>query len=71
MRTYSAPLVEQNGFSLVEVWDTDAAGASVLVGYTILDSEGNPVAPIGSYDDALAEFDRLTNDNDRSPGLGM
>lgn len=53
---------------MVEVWETDAAGIKVLIGYAILDPDGKEIDFFGSYDDALAEFQKITDDNEPSSG---
>ena len=68
MRTYGKSRVEENGFSVVEVLETNAAGVSVLIGYAILDPDGNEMGFFGSIDDALSEFQRITDDNKPSAG---
>lgn len=68
MRTYSNPLFEKNGLALVEVWKTDAAGQAVHIGYAILSPDGAELDFFVSYEEALAEFERITDDNKPSSG---
>lgn len=67
MRTYSEPLFTKNGLTLVEVYEEDAAGRPILVGYAIRDADGKEIDFYGNYDDALAEFRRRTDDDEPPP----
>ncbi|KQV81906.1 hypothetical protein ASD15_31410 [Massilia sp. Root351] len=70
MRTYGKTLFEKDGFTMVEVWEIHAAGQKVLIGYAICDPDGGEIDFFGSYDDALAEFQRITDDNEPPSGYG-
>jgi len=71
MRTYGATLFKKNGFLMVEVLGIDAAGASVVIGYVIRDPDGNESDLVQSYGDALAQFERITDDNEPPSGYAM
>lgn len=68
MRTYGKTLFEKIGYCMVEVWDTDTAGLKELIGYAIVDPDGLESGFFSSYDDAIAEFKRVTDDNEPSVG---
>jgi hypothetical protein len=67
MRTYGKTLFEKDGFAMVEVWETDEAGIKVFHGYAILDPDGKEIDFFGSYDDALDEFKKITDDSEPPP----
>ena len=71
MRSYGNTLFAENGFSLVEVVEMDVAGSQVVVGYAILDPDGDEISFLKSYDDAVAEIRRILEDNDSTPSLSM
>lgn len=72
MREYGALLSEKAGIKLVEVCEKDGAGNIVIIGYAILGPDGGEIAFHGNYDDALAEFDQLTADDEpEPPSFGM
>lgn len=64
MQTYGNTIFEKNGFILVEVLEDDAAGDNLIIGYAILDSNRKELSFFGSYEDALKEFTRITDDDD-------
>lgn len=68
MRTYGEPLFSKNGLALFGVYDEDAAGNTILVGYAILDADGNEIGFFDNYDDALVEIQGLTADELPPPG---
>ncbi len=71
MRTYGATIFEKNGFAMVEVLEVDAVGVTLLTGYVIRDPDGNESDIFQSYDDAVAELERLADDFEPPQGYGM
>lgn len=72
MREYGALLFDKAGFKLFEVCEKDGAGNIVVIGYAILGPDGEEIAFRADYEDALAEFDRLTEDDEpEPPSFGM
>lgn len=69
MQTYGKTLFEKNGFTVVEVLEMDAAGATVVSGFAVLDSEGNELGFFDDYYDALAECERILDDLNARCGL--
>lgn len=53
---------------MVEAWEINTVGLKVFIGYAILDPDGKEVDFFESYDDALAEFQSVTDDDE--PSLG-
>lgn len=65
MRIYGdTPFFEKNGFAMVEVWDINEDGKRKFRGYALLNPESEEIDFFESYEDALAELERLTEDND-------
>lgn len=71
MKTYGKALFSKDDFTLVEVCETDGTGRKIIVGYAILNPEGEEIASYSNYDDALTEFNRISDDGPPPPGYGM
>ena len=64
MRTRGATIEKDNnsGFSVVEVWDDTPDGVKKLIGYVILDKDGNEIGFFTDIGEALGEFKRFSDD---------
>jgi Fe-S-cluster formation regulator IscX/YfhJ len=71
MRTYGKKIKENNGYSIVEVYDDAPDGTKQLIGYVILDPNGREIGPVTDLDEALKNLEQFDDDPDSSPSLGM
>jgi hypothetical protein len=57
----------ENGFSVIELLETDAAGRDVLTGFVVRCPDGTEHGPFGSYDGAVEECDSLAEEQRLRP----
>jgi hypothetical protein len=67
MTKHGNTIQEKNGFQLVELVNMEADGRVTIVGYAILDSEGNEMSRFLSWEEAIAAFAELTDDSAPPP----
>lgn len=63
MTKYRNTLNEINGYKLVEVVKVDAEENITIIGYAILDPDGNELSQFSTYKQALEELEQHTNDS--------
>lgn len=62
MTKYGKILREKNGFKLMEVMNVEADGSVSVVGYAILDPEGNEISRLATLEEVVEAFEVLTDD---------
>lgn len=56
-----------NGFSVIEILETDAAGRNAVTGFVVRCPDGTEHGPFSSYDEAVEECESLADDQRPRP----